>query len=152
RAPLSQLKPRDARVDFGGDMATPFRLTVIAIGLAATLGSVSSAQAAGSAAGRRVARNRTAARATPTPAPVVAAPAPAPRHPAMEDGAFGALVASVRSESFSAAQVTIIEQAATRNHFRAAQVKTLIDTVAFSATKLRVLELCAPHIVDGENV
>lgn len=130
-------------------MATPCRLTVIAIGLAATVFALSPAQAAPASAGaRRVARNRTAPR--PTPAAVVAAPAP--RHPAMEDAAFGTLIASVRSESFSAAQVTVIEQAASRNYLRVAQVKTLIDTVAFSATKLRVLELCAPRIVDGENV
>ena len=146
---LSELKPRDARVDFERHMATPFRLTIIAIGLAASVVSLSPAQAA-AAGGRRVARNRAVPR--PTPAAVVAAPAQAPRHPPMEDGAFGVLVASVRAESFSAAQVTVIEQAAARNYLRVAQVKTLIDMVAFSATKLRVLELCAPRIVDGENV
>jgi hypothetical protein len=75
-----------------------------------------------------------------------------PQHHAMDDGAFGTLVTSVRNESFSEDQLAVVEQASTRSHFRAAQLKTLIDTVSFSATKLRVLELCAPHIVDSENV
>jgi hypothetical protein len=75
-----------------------------------------------------------------------------PPHHAMEDGAFTTLITNVRNESFSEDQLAVIEQAATRGHFRAAQLKTLIDTVSFSATKLRVLELCAPHIVDSDNV
>jgi hypothetical protein len=79
-------------------------------------------------------------------------PMPAPQHHGMDDGAFGALVTSVRKESFSEDQLEVVEQAATHGHFRVAQLRTLIDTVSFSATKLRVLELCAPHIVDSENV
>jgi len=75
-----------------------------------------------------------------------------PQHHAMEDGALSALVAGIRSEAFSESQLAVVEQAAMRGYFRAVQLKTLIDTVSFSATKLRVLELCAPHIVDSENV
>ncbi len=78
------------------------------------------------------------------------APRP-PRPRAMDEGTFRALVGNVRNESFSDAQLTIVEQAAVRNWFRVGQIKSLIDLVPFSATKLRVLELCAPHIVDGEN-
>ena len=65
----------------------------------------------------------------------------APR--AMEDGAFRALVGNVRNESFSDSQLAVVEQAAGRNWFRVGQIKSLIDLVPFSATKLRVLELCA---------
>ncbi|HMF40608.1 MAG TPA: DUF4476 domain-containing protein [Polyangia bacterium] len=134
-------------------MAARFNVIVIATALAATVVASASAQAGpASSAGRRAPRNRTAPRPAPAATPPPVAIAQAPHHPPMEEGAFGALVGSVRGESFSQAQVTVIEQAAARNYFRVAQVKTLIDTVAFSATKLRVLELCAPHIVDGENV
>jgi hypothetical protein len=86
----------------------------------------------------------------PPPAPEVEAPSP-PRPRAMEEGAFRVLVGNVRNESFSDSQLTVVQQAAGRNWFRVGQVKSLIDLVSFSATKLRVLEMCAPHIVDGEN-
>ena len=92
-----------------------------------------------------------APRPTPPPPPELEVPPAPPAPPAMAEGPFRVLVGNVRGESFSDSQVAIVEQAATRNHFRVDQVKSLIDLVAFSATKLRVLELCAPHIVDGEN-
>ena len=91
------------------------------------------------------------------PQPMAPPPVAVPRERAsqrlrpMEDGAFRALAGSVRNESFSDTQLAVVEQAATRNYFRIAQIKGLIDVVAFSATKLRVLELCAPHVVDPEN-
>jgi len=87
----------------------------------------------------------------PPPPPELEVPPAPPRPPAMADGPFRVLIGNVRSESFSDSQVAVVEQAATRNYFRVGQVKNLIDLVAFSATKLRVLELCAPHILDGEN-
>jgi len=133
-------------------MSTRFRFIVIAGALAATMVAGTTQAAAASGASRRTARNRTTPRPPPgTPTPPAPIPAP-PRHAPMEEGAFGTLVTSVRAETFSETQVTVIEQAAGRNYFRVAQVKALIDTVAFSATKLRVLELCAPHIVDADNV
>jgi hypothetical protein len=92
-----------------------------------------------------------APRPVPPPPGPMEVPPPPPRPRAMEEGSFRALVGNVRNESFSDSQLTVVAQAATRNFFRIAQVKALIDLVAFSATKLRVLELCAPHIVDGEN-
>jgi Ricin-type beta-trefoil lectin domain/Domain of unknown function (DUF4476) len=85
------------------------------------------------------------------PMPELEVPPPPPRPRAMEEGAFRALVGNVRNESFADSQLTVVEQAAGRNWFRVGQIKSLIDLVPFSATKLRVLELCAPHIVDGEN-
>jgi hypothetical protein len=87
----------------------------------------------------------------PPPAPELETPPPPPRPRAMEEGAFRALVGNVRNESFSDSQVAVVAQATTRNFFRITQVKALIELVSFSATKLRVLELCAPRIVDGEN-
>jgi ricin-type beta-trefoil lectin protein/uncharacterized protein DUF4476 len=69
----------------------------------------------------------------------------------MEEDPFRALVAAVRNASFSDSQLTVIQQAATGNYFRVGQIKSLIDLVAFSATKLRVLELGAQRIVDPEN-
>ena len=73
-----------------------------------------------------------------------------PPHP-MEEERFRALVAAVRDASFSDSQLTVIQQAVTRNYLRVGQIKNLIDLVAFSATKLRVLELGASRIVDPEN-
>ena len=78
-------------------------------------------------------------------------PPPAPHGRPMEEGSFRALIGSVRNESFSDSQVAVVQQAAARNYFRVGQIKSLIDTVAFSAIKLRVLELCAPRVVDPEN-
>jgi hypothetical protein len=69
----------------------------------------------------------------------------------MEDGPFNALVGSVRGESFSDAQLTVVQQAAVRNNFQIGQVKSLIEAVPLSSSKLRVLELCASRIVDPEN-
>ena len=87
----------------------------------------------------------------PSPTPELETPPSPPRPRAMDEGPFRALIANVRNETFSDSQIAVVAQAATRNFFRIGQVKSLIDLVAFSATKLRVLELCAPHIVDGEN-
>jgi hypothetical protein len=69
----------------------------------------------------------------------------------MEDERFRVLVRAVRDASFSDAQLAVIQQAIGRNYFRVGQVKNLIELVAFSATKLRVLELGVPRIVDPEN-
>lgn len=88
----------------------------------------------------------------PPPMPEMEVPPAVPPRPrAMEEGPFRALVGNVRNESFSDSQLTVVQEAAGRNWFRVGQVRRLIDLVSFSATKLRVLELCAPHIVDGEN-
>ena len=69
----------------------------------------------------------------------------------MEEGPFRALIAAVRNQSFSDSQLTVIQQAVTRNYFRVGQIVDLIELVAFSASKLRVLELGAPRVVDPEN-
>jgi Domain of unknown function (DUF4476) len=85
-----------------------------------------------------------------TPPPRAAyQPPPDPRP--MDEGPFRALVAAVRNQSFSDSQVTVIQQAVTRNYFRVGQIVDLIELVAFSASKLRVLELGAPRVVDPEN-
>src|SRR5262245_21908621 len=90
---------------------------------------------------------------TPPAAPAPDAPLPPSDPPpqAMEEEPFRALVAAVRHESFSDAQLTVIQQATTRNHFSVDQIKNLIDLIAYSATKLRVLELGVPRMVDPEN-
>jgi hypothetical protein len=89
---------------------------------------------------------------THAPRPTYRRPPTAAEQPRpMEEDRFRALVAAVRNASFSESQLTVIQQALTRNYFRVTQVKSLIDLVAFSATKLKVLELGAPRIVDPEN-
>jgi hypothetical protein len=94
----------------------------------------------------------------PPPPPPAPEPAPPPREREsrrrarpMEDEAFRALVGAVQNERYSEGQLTVIQQAATRNSFSVGQVKGLINLVAFSATKLRTLELVAPRLVDPEN-
>ncbi|HXJ20070.1 MAG TPA: RICIN domain-containing protein [Polyangia bacterium] len=89
-------------------------------------------------------------REMPVPPPPPPAPQPPPPR-AMEEGSFRALVAAVRNEGFSERQVAIVQQAATRNFFRVGQLKALIELVSFSATKLSVLEIGAPRLVDPEN-
>jgi hypothetical protein len=91
-------------------------------------------------------------------APQQQPPPPAPparirerRQLPMDDGSFGALVGAVKGEGFSDGQLNVVRQAATRNFFSVGQVKALIDLVAYSATKLSVLEATAPRIVDPEN-
>ena len=92
----------------------------------------------------------------PPPMPELQVP-PAPHERAqqgprpMEEGSFRSLIAAVRNQSFSDSQLAVIQQAATRNYFRVGQVVDLIELVAFSASKLRVLELGAPRVVDPEN-
>ena len=92
----------------------------------------------------------------PPPMPVYQ-PLPPPHERALQgprpmaEGPFRALIAAVRNQSFSDSQLSVIQQAATRNYFRVGQVVDLIELVAFSASKLRVLELGAPRVVDPEN-
>jgi hypothetical protein len=95
---------------------------------------------------------RRPAEVTPAaPEPDAPLPPSDPPPQAMDEEPFRALVAAVRQECFSDAQLTVIQQAAARNYFRVGQIKALIDLIAFSATKLRVLELGAPRVVDREN-
>ena len=69
----------------------------------------------------------------------------------MDDDTFRALLTAVRNGRTPEERITVFEQAATRNYFRVGQVVDLIELVAFSASKLRVLELGAPRVVDPEN-
>ena len=69
----------------------------------------------------------------------------------MNDESFRALIDAVNHEGFADGKLNVIQAAATRNFFRTGQLKALIDQLAFSATKLRALELGAPRLVDPEN-
>jgi hypothetical protein len=69
----------------------------------------------------------------------------------MSDESFRALVDAVNNEGFAEGKLNVIRSAAARNAFRAAQLRTIIDRLAFSATKLSALELGAPRLVDPEN-
>jgi hypothetical protein len=93
----------------------------------------------------------------PPPGPPQPPPPPGPPRESrrqvrpMEESAFRALVGVIRNQGSADAQLTVIQQAATRNFFRVAQVKALIDVLPYSATKLRALELGAPRLTDPEN-
>ncbi len=93
----------------------------------------------------------------PPPSYLPPPPPPQPREVAaerprpMDERTFRALVTAVRNESFSEGQIAVVQQAATRNYFRVGQLRTLIDLMSFSATKLRVLEIGAPRLVDRGN-
>ena len=69
----------------------------------------------------------------------------------MDDDTFRALLTAVRNGRTPEERITVFEQAATRNYFRVGQVKSLIEQLTFSATKLRVLDIGAPRVVDPEN-
>lgn len=91
------------------------------------------------------------------PGPGFSRPAPPPPPSSrrevrpMNDQAFRALVDAVNNEGFAEGKLNVIQSAATRNFFRTDQLRTLIDQLGFSATKLRALELGAPRLVDPEN-
>jgi hypothetical protein len=96
----------------------------------------------------------------PSAPPEMEVPPPPPpprarewRHDArpMNEDSFRALVAAVNREGFAEGKLAVIEQAASRNFFRVGQLRVLLDQLAFSATKLRALELGAPRLVDPEN-
>jgi hypothetical protein len=100
--------------------------------------------------------------APPAPPPPPSPPPPPPGPPArdqawrrqvrvMDDDAFRRVVVAASSESFAENQLAVIESAATRNYFRVGQLKSLLEQLSFSATKLRALELMAPRLVDPEN-
>ena len=57
----------------------------------------------------------------------------------------------MKSEGYADNQLAVIESASGRNYFRVGQLKSLLDQLAFSATKLRALELIAPRLLDPEN-
>ena len=72
--------------------------------------------------------------------------------------AFQALLDAIKSASksspgttFSANQMTVIEQAAGYNHFLVAQLKQIVTTLSFSANQVRAVELIAPRLVDPQN-
>ena len=90
----------------------------------------------------------------PPPPPPPAGPPPHEwRHDArpMNDDSFRALVDAVNHEGFAEGKLNVIQSASARNFFRTGQLKTLLDQLAFSATKLRALELGAPRLVDPDN-
>lgn len=57
----------------------------------------------------------------------------------------------MKGEGFADNKLAVIESASARNYFRVGQLKTLLGELAFSATKLRALDLLAPRLVDPEN-
>jgi len=91
----------------------------------------------------------------PPPLPPPPPPPPPPhesrRERPMSEPSFAALVAAVNNEGFAENKLNVVREAAVRNFFHTGQVKTLIDQMAFSETKLKTLEACAPRIVDREN-
>ena len=86
-------------------------------------------------------------RVPPSTPPELQVPPPPPPPPrmrerrprAMDDEPFRGLVAAVRGEHFAEGQLNVIRQAATRNFFTVGQVKSLIELLSFSATKLGAL-------------
>jgi hypothetical protein len=88
----------------------------------------------------------------PRQPPARAQPVP-PRAPVapMAPPAFQALLDAIRSASFSANQIAVIEQAAGYNHFLVSQLKQIVTTLSFSANQVRAVELIAPRLVDPQN-
>jgi hypothetical protein len=64
---------------------------------------------------------------------------------------FQALLQAIAAEGFSEGKINVIQDAARMRWFRVAQVKEVLDQLAFSADKLNGLELLAPRLVDPQN-
>jgi Ricin-type beta-trefoil lectin domain/Domain of unknown function (DUF4476) len=100
--------------------------------------------------------------AVPPPPPPPTPPPPPPPPPArdgawrrqaraMDEPTFRRFVDAVKNEGFADDQIRVIESASSRNYFRVMQLRAVLDLLAFSANKLRALELVAPRLIDPEN-
>ncbi len=82
-----------------------------------------------------------------------AAPA-APARPAavaMDAASFESLRSAVANESFSSDQISMIQTAASRNHFTCAQLGKLMDEGSQGSTKVAFAKAIVPNVVDPGN-
>jgi hypothetical protein len=70
---------------------------------------------------------------------------------AMEPSAFANLLATISEHKFPKEQLYLIELAAFRNTFTAAQVVQILEKIKFPRYKLKTLEILRYRIVDPEN-
>jgi hypothetical protein len=76
----------------------------------------------------------------------------APAKPAaMADGAFNALVATVRGASFDDDKVAVVRDASKANWFTSNQVAALMGLLSFDEGKIEVAVAAWSHIVDPQN-
>lgn len=92
------------------------------------------------------------------PPPLPPPPGPHPHHrppgatpTAMDAASFASLTAAVQKESFSTDKLRPIQIAAAGSYFTSAQVAALVDLLAFSGDKIKVVELTQSRIVDRGN-
>lgn len=100
----------------------------------------------------------------PPPPPDLPPPPPPPPPPgehhhhhrpgqaAMDAASFTSLTAAVGGESFSDGKIKVIRLSASSNYYTCAQVGALLDSLTFSADKLKALEILNPRIVDRQNI
>ena len=69
----------------------------------------------------------------------------------VDEGQFNEIARAVEAEAFSQGKINVLTDAIGRYLFTVDQVKRVIGLFAFSADKLRALELTAPRIADRQN-
>jgi len=78
-----------------------------------------------------------------------------PRPPAgpqpMFDTDFAGLVEAIEAEGFEDGKLNVLRTAAPGTYFSVGQVGQLVDLFAFSAGKIKVVEICKPRILDLQN-
>ncbi len=83
--------------------------------------------------------------APPTPQPVYAAPQ------GMPEPDFAGMVQAIESEGFEDGKLNVLQTAAGSAWFTVEQVGRLVDLFPSSNGKVKVVETCKPHLVDGQN-
>jgi hypothetical protein len=90
----------------------------------------------------------------PTFAAQPAAPAPEPVQQgpvAMDEAAFGRLLAQVRQASFADDKVAVVRAGCGRNHLTISQLTRLVKGMSFADDQLAAVDACAAKVVDPEN-
>jgi hypothetical protein len=70
---------------------------------------------------------------------------------AMTGSAFGGLLNSVKSASFSSDKINVVKAAAGGNHFTIAQVGQLMDACSHSSDKVKIAQILRNRVVDKQN-
>lgn len=78
-------------------------------------------------------------------------PAPAPQAAGMDEDDFAEFLAAIDEASFSNEKTGVVATAAQSHSFTVAQVGRVIDSLSFSADKLKALDLLRGRLVDRQN-
>lgn len=70
----------------------------------------------------------------------------------MDPNQFDELIKAIKAEGFPSGQMGVVESAARDNHFLMVQLKEVIESLSFSADRMRVTEIMAPRVLDRKNL